>query len=170
MTGESCFARRIIGTPTSSRSTRMTPLPNSRSRRSVHTSTSSRFSSEIIPRNGRAEKISWRSRPQARRSTSIHIFIEDSHCSVCEVMPPLASAAGREHRFRVFLPPGYHENTLKKYPVLYMHVGQNLFLREEAFVGNTWRIDEVLGMLDRMNAIEEVIVVGIYPDERARTS
>ena len=38
-----------------------------------------------------------------------------------------------------------------------MHDGQNLFLREEAFVGNTWRIDEVLGMLDRMNAIEEVI-------------
>src|SRR5256884_1258391 len=93
-------------------------------------------------------------------------FIEDTRCSVCQVMPPLASAAGREHRFRVFLPPGYHENTLKKYPVLYMHDGQNLFLKEEAFLGNTWRTDEVLGVLDRMNAIEEVIVVGIYPNER----
>src|SRR2546429_1260523 len=93
-------------------------------------------------------------------------FIEDTRCSVCEVMPPLASAAGREHWFRVFLPPGYHENTLKKYPVLYMHDGQNLFLKEEAFLGNTWRTDEVLGVLDRMNAIEEVIVVGIYPNER----
>ncbi len=38
----------------------------------AHTSTSNRFSSETIPRNGRAEKISWRSRRQARRSTSIH--------------------------------------------------------------------------------------------------
>src|SRR5881409_3346964 len=93
-------------------------------------------------------------------------FIEDTRCSVCQVMPPLASAAGREHRFRVFLPPGYHENTLKKYPVLYMHDGQNLFLKEEAFLGNTWRADEVLGVLDRMNAIEEVIVVGICPNER----
>src|SRR6266536_3470829 len=93
-------------------------------------------------------------------------FIEDTRCSVCEVMPPLASAAGREHRFRVFLPPGYHENTLKKYAVLYMHDGQNLFLKEEAFLGNTWRTDEVLGVLDRMNAIEEVIVVGICPNER----
>jgi predicted alpha/beta superfamily hydrolase len=93
-------------------------------------------------------------------------FIEDTRCSVCQVMPPLASAAGREHRFRVFLPPGYHENTLKKYPVLYMHDGQNLFLKEEAFLGNTWRTDEVLGVLDRMNAIEEVIVVGICPNER----
>jgi len=93
-------------------------------------------------------------------------FREDTHCSVCELMPPVASASGREHRFRVFVPPGYHENTLKKYPVLYMHDGQNLFLKEEAFLGNTWRANEVLGMLDRMNAIEEVIVVGICPNER----
>ncbi len=93
-------------------------------------------------------------------------FREDTHCSVCELMPPLASASGAQHRFRVFLPPGYYENTLKKYPVLYMHDGHNLFFKEEAFVGNTWRTDEVLGMLDKMNAIEEVIVVGIHPQDR----
>ncbi len=93
-------------------------------------------------------------------------FREDTRCSVCELMPALASPAGVEHRFRVFLPPGYHENTLKKYPVLYMHDGNNLFLKEEAFLGNTWRTDEVLGVLDRMNAIEEVIVVGIHPRDR----
>jgi len=93
-------------------------------------------------------------------------FREDTQCSVCELMPPLASASGRQHRFRVFLPPGYYENTLKKYPTLYMHDGHNLFFKEEAFLGNSWRTDEVLGMLDKMNAIEEVIVVGIYPNER----
>ena len=93
-------------------------------------------------------------------------FREDAHCSVCELMPPLASSSGAQHRFRVFLPPGYYENTLKKYPVLYMHDGHNLFFKEEAFVGNTWRTDEVLNMLDKMNAIEEVIVVGIHPHDR----
>jgi len=93
-------------------------------------------------------------------------FREDTRCSVCELMPPLGSPSGAQHRFRVFLPPGYHENTLKKYPVLYMHDGHNLFLKEEAFVGNTWRTDEVLNTLDKMNAIEEVIVVGIYPNDR----
>ncbi len=95
-------------------------------------------------------------------------FREDARCSVCELMPALASPAGVEHRFRVFLPPGYHENTLKKYPILYMHDGNNLFLKEEAFLGNTWRTDEVLGVLDKMNAIEEVIVVGIHPNKRMR--
>jgi len=77
-------------------------------------------------------------------------------------MPPPASPSGGEHRFRVFLPPGYHENTLERYPVLYMHDGHNLFFKEEAFAGNTWRTDEVLNMLDKMNAIEEAIVVGIF--------
>jgi predicted alpha/beta superfamily hydrolase len=93
-------------------------------------------------------------------------FAEDTHCSVCELMAPLASPAGIEHRFRVFLPPGYHENTLKRYPVLYMHDGNNVFLKEEAFLGNHWRTDEIVGVLDRMNAIEEVIVVGIHPRDR----
>ena len=95
-------------------------------------------------------------------------FLDDPHCSVCELMRPLASPAGMEHLFRVFLPPGYRENTLKRYPVLYMHDGNNLFLNEEAFLGNTWRTDEVLGLLDKMNVIEETIVVGIHPNERER--
>jgi len=93
-------------------------------------------------------------------------FREDTQCSVCELMPPPASPSGGEHRFRVFLPPGYHENTLKRYPVLYMHDGHNLFFKEEAFAGNTWRTDEVLNMLDKMNAIKEAIVVGIFPSDR----
>jgi predicted alpha/beta superfamily hydrolase len=93
-------------------------------------------------------------------------FREDANCSVCELMPALTSPAGIQHRFRVFLPPGYHENTLKKYPVLYMHDGHNLFFKQEAFVGNTWRTDEVLNLLDKMNAIEEAIVVGIFPNDR----
>jgi predicted alpha/beta superfamily hydrolase len=95
-------------------------------------------------------------------------FAAEMRCSVCELMPPLAADSGSAHRFRVFLPPGYYENTLKRYPVLYMHDGHNLFFKEEAFVGNTWRTDEVLGMLDKMNAIEEVIVVGIHPNDRMR--
>jgi hypothetical protein len=44
--------------------------------------------------------------------------------------------------------------------------GQNLFFKEDAFLGNTWRTDQVLGLLDKMNAIEEGIVVGIHPNER----
>lgn len=105
----------------------------------------------------------------ATSGTPLHIFPYfngEPHCSVCELMPPLANGNGTAHRFRVFLPPGYYENRRKHYPVLYMHDGQNLFFKEEAFLGNTWRTDEVLGLLDKMNALEQVIVVGILPNER----
>jgi predicted alpha/beta superfamily hydrolase len=93
-------------------------------------------------------------------------FREDMRFSVSELMEPLASRSGAQNRFRVFLPPSYDENTLKKYPVLYMHDGHNLFFKEEAFVGKTWKTDAVLQMLDNMNATEGVIVVGIYPNDR----
>ena len=65
------------------------------------------------------------------------------------------------------VPSGSDPEIPEKHRVLgSLHDGQNLFLKEEEFLGNTWRTDEVLGVLDRRNVIEEVIVVGICPNER----
>lgn len=72
---------------------------------------------------------------------------------------------GREHQIRVYLPPGYSENTLKRYPVLYMQDGQNLFFPEEAFAED-WQVDRTVGLLDSMNAIDEFVVVGVYSRDR----
>ncbi len=83
-------------------------------------------------------------------------FTAEPHCNACA----LTELDG--HRFRVFHPPGYDENPLKRYPVLYMHDGQNLFFPEEAYGGNEWRVDETMNTLDAMNIIDEVLVVGIY--------
>lgn len=74
--------------------------------------------------------------------------------------------AGRVHAVRVYLPPGYDENTLRRYPVLYMQDGQNLFFPEEAFGGNEWCVDETMDRLDRMNAVRKAIVVGVAPAGR----
>ena len=95
-------------------------------------------------------------------------FFAPKICSHCELKTAMSDEAGVEHRYRVFYPPGYHENTLKRYPVLYMHDGQNLFFRDEAFLGNSWDTEETYRVLEAMNAIEEVIVVGIYPNDRMR--
>lgn len=92
-------------------------------------------------------------------------FGADERCSECELLE-LDDEAGRRHRFRVFYPPGYWENTLRRYPVLYMQDGQNLFFPGEAFAGRHWRIAETLRLLDAMNAIEQAIVVGVYPQAR----
>jgi len=67
---------------------------------------------------------------------------------------------------RLYLPAGYDENTRKRFPVLYMHDGQNLFFPQEAFGGHEWQVDETLERLDTMNVIDQVIVVGVHSERR----
>jgi predicted alpha/beta superfamily hydrolase len=74
----------------------------------------------------------------------------------------------RELSLRVYLPPGHDENTLKRYPVLFMQDGQNLFFPEEAFLGQDWQVDETLERLDEMNVIDQMIVVGVDSRDRMR--
>ncbi len=73
-----------------------------------------------------------------------------------------------DHAVRIYYPPGYEENTLRTFPVLYMQDGQNLFFPEDAFAGNEWRVDETMDRLDKMNAIRKAIVIGVAPKDRMR--
>ena len=73
---------------------------------------------------------------------------------------------GRKHLVRVYLPPGYHQNTLRRYPVFYMQDGKNLFFPEEAFLGREWKVDNAIQLLDNMNAVDRVVVVGIHSGDR----
>lgn len=64
----------------------------------------------------------------------------------------------------VWLPTGYNaqKNPDKKYPVLYMHDGQNILDPKTAYVGKDWRVDETVTKLIKQKKIKEIIVVGIY--------
>lgn len=93
-------------------------------------------------------------------------FFADLRGSLSDVFKVPEGRADTRHAIRVYFPPGYDENTLKRYPVLYMHDGSNLFLPEEAFGGNEWRVDENIELLDSMNLIDKVIVVGVYARDR----
>ena len=61
----------------------------------------------------------------------------------------------------ILLPPGYKRNKNKRYPVLYMHDGQNLIDPRISFAGIGWRVDETVNMLIKKKKIKEIIVVGI---------
>lgn len=52
-----------------------------------------------------------------------------------------------ERVIRVFLPNGYAE-TNERYPVLYLHDGQNVFSDEEAFEGNSLQLEPYLSEQD----------------------
>ena len=73
---------------------------------------------------------------------------------------------GRKHMLRVYVPPGYHENTLQYYPILFMQDGKNLFFPEEAFLGSDWGVDDSLALLNSMTAIDRVMIVGIWSHDR----
>jgi predicted alpha/beta superfamily hydrolase len=60
----------------------------------------------------------------------------------------------------VYLPPSYPENTAARYPVIYMHDGQNLFDPSAAFGGNTWKVADTLDAAANDGSFEEAIVVG----------
>lgn len=64
----------------------------------------------------------------------------------------------RARTLRIYLPPGY-VGSATRYPVLYMHDGQNLFDDATSFVGE-WGVDESLNWLAKSIQLE-LIVVGI---------
>ena len=60
---------------------------------------------------------------------------------------------------RVYLARGYNENAAKRYPVLYMHDGQNLFLNMGQF--GSWHADTNVNNLIRFGKMRETIIVGV---------
>lgn len=62
----------------------------------------------------------------------------------------------------VYLPPAYDSATERRYPVLYLHDGQNVFDTATAFLGQEWQVDETAQQLIEAGEIEPLIIVGIY--------
>jgi len=72
----------------------------------------------------------------------------------------------RERHVVVWLPPSYMHGD-KRYPVLYMHDGQNLFDAATSFAGVEWQADETMTALASEGI--EAIIVGVWNTE-ARSS
>ncbi|HKY34273.1 MAG TPA: alpha/beta hydrolase-fold protein [Candidatus Polarisedimenticolia bacterium] len=99
--------------------------------------------------------------------TTVHPhFAPDASCSVCTLHQVPSRILDRAAAVRVFLPPGYAENTLARHPVLYMQDGHNLFFPGESLGGDHWRIAETLQTLAAMSLVRRAIVVGIHPRDR----
>jgi predicted alpha/beta superfamily hydrolase len=59
----------------------------------------------------------------------------------------------------VWLPPGYEQEPQRRYPVLYLHDGQNMFDARAA--GAEWQVDETAQRLVESRAIAPLIVVAV---------
>src|SRR5215212_9286177 len=61
----------------------------------------------------------------------------------------------------VYLPAGYDERQEQRYPVLYMHDGQNLFDPHRAFGGQHWRLQEAADQAIGTRTSEAMLIVGV---------
>ena len=68
---------------------------------------------------------------------------------------------GNRRDILVYLPPGYRRFLRRRYPVLYLQDGQNIFDVATAFGGVEWGVDETAQGLIRRKLIEPIIIVGI---------
>ncbi len=71
--------------------------------------------------------------------------------------------SNRQRKIRIFLPDGYYQNLRQRYPVLYMHDGQNL-VDPSSYSGYSWDIARTLSRLQEEKIIDGIIVVGIDSD------
>lgn len=68
---------------------------------------------------------------------------------------------GRSRTIAVWLPPGYDREDVTRYPVMYLHDGQNVFDRATAFA-DEWQVDETALRLIKRGEICPLIVVAVY--------
>ncbi len=69
---------------------------------------------------------------------------------------------GNQRTLAVCLPPNYTVDSKRRYPVLYLHDGQNVFEAATAAFGVEWQADETAERLILESSIEPLIIVGIY--------
>lgn len=92
--------------------------------------------------------------PLTRTITGTVIILDSVPCGQ---LPPRPIA--------VYLPPRYAQETAldtsKRYPVLYMHDGQNIF-DDYTASGSEWHLDEIAQALILNQEIQPIIIVGVY--------
>ncbi len=67
----------------------------------------------------------------------------------------------RERKIRIYLPGDYYENLEKRYPVLYMQDGQNVFEDITSYIGICWGAKEAMELLEVSDLSDGIIIVAI---------
>jgi predicted alpha/beta superfamily hydrolase len=68
---------------------------------------------------------------------------------------------GNRRDVLVYLPKGYRRSPTRRYPVLYLHDGQNVFDAATSFAGVEWGADDTAERLTAANLIEPIIIVAV---------
>ncbi|HNV72976.1 MAG TPA: alpha/beta hydrolase-fold protein, partial [Candidatus Ozemobacteraceae bacterium] len=114
----------------------------------------------LIMKPGRRQEIRvarWKPRDKPANSTALE--------SVRYHRRFVSKHLGNSRSLAVYLPPQYESEPQRRFPVLYMHDGQNLFDVATAFAGVEWGADKTAQRLIEAGRLEPLIIVGIYNNE-----
>jgi predicted alpha/beta superfamily hydrolase len=87
--------------------------------------------------------------------------------SYARLLPPQSISSrhlGADRTIRIYLPASYETDPRRRYPVLYMHDGQNIFSSagpDCCFGWGNWQVDLTADGLAREGKMREIIIVGI---------
>jgi predicted alpha/beta superfamily hydrolase len=84
--------------------------------------------------------------------------------------PALDGGAAGPMTVWVWLPPEYSAAKGKRFPVLYMHDGQNLFDKALTAYNQEWRMDEAIPRMVRQGDLRSWIVVGVQSPKARYTA
>ena len=72
-----------------------------------------------------------------------------------------SDALGNSRDVLVYLPPGYDHDQTRRFPVLYLHDGQNVFDTSTSFAGAEWGVDETAERLVHAGRVKPLVIVAI---------
>ena len=73
-------------------------------------------------------------------------------------------ALGTNRLVRIYLPPSYEREPARRFPVLYLHDGQNVFTTvgpDVAFGLGNWQLDQTVNELSAAHRAREIIMVAV---------
>ena len=85
--------------------------------------------------------------------------VSDSRIVSTNVNSSYSTIAGRD--IRIYLPRGYDENTSRRYPVIYMTDGQQIFSDDPSASYGGWKADTAADREIRGGRMREAIIVGV---------
>ena len=100
--------------------------------------------------------LSFLRRPGKSRGAGRHTLTGNIHKRVFG-----SRLLGEELDILIYLPPGFSENDPWRYPVLYLHDGQNVFDEKSAVFGVEWGVDEAAEKLIQERKMEGIIIVAV---------
>jgi predicted alpha/beta superfamily hydrolase len=108
--------------------------------------------------------MSWRGLRYIRFSGEASRFSMSKHTLTGNIKRHRAFPSkilGNRRDVLVYLPRGYRRFSRRRYPVLYLQDGQNVFDAATSFSGVEWGVDEAAERLIKENLIEPLIVVAV---------